>query len=158
MDAPGLFRAFVLVACTAAGLLAGLVLLFPGSGGVMHLLAIALALAALYTAAMATLMWAFSRRFKVGYRASLIDAVRLGPGDSVLDVGCGRGLLLTEAAKRVLGRTGEASAELPGELAGELPRGAVGVDRWDGRDQRGPRPPRCGRMPSGKGWARRCRW
>ena len=54
---------------------------------------------------------------KLKARDSLLDAVSLSPSDTVLDVGCGRGLLLIGAAKRVTkGR-------------------AVGIDLWSTTDQ-----------------------
>lgn len=63
-----------------------------------------------------------SRLGKLKARDALLDAVNLLPGDTVLDVGCGRGLLLIGAAKRV-------------------PKGkAVGVDIWSNKDQYGNSP------------------
>lgn len=60
-----------------------------------------------------------SRRGKLGLRDRLLDGLALGGDERVLDVGCGRGLLLIGAAKR-------------------LPRGrAVGIDLWQKRDQSG---------------------
>ena len=58
-----------------------------------------------------------SRRGKLIVRDRLLDGLGLGGDEDVLDVGCGRGLLLLGAAKR-------------------LPRGrAVGVDLWSAGDQ-----------------------
>lgn len=62
-------------------------------------------------------MIASSRIGKMKARDSLLDSVAIQPGDSVLDVGCGRGLLLIGAAKRATsGR-------------------AVGIDVWSNVDQ-----------------------
>jgi len=59
---------------------------------------------------------------KLKERALIIDQAALEDSDTVLDVGCGRGLLLTEAARRV-------------------PHGlAVGIDLWDEEDQSGNTP------------------
>jgi|GEM_PF-3421127 len=62
-------------------------------------------------------MIASSRIGKMKARDSLLDSVAIRPGDSVLDVGCGRGLLLMGAAKRV--------------TSGH----AVGIDLWSNVDQ-----------------------
>jgi arsenite methyltransferase len=53
---------------------------------------------------------------KLRQREVLLDQAQLGGGEALLDVGCGRGLLLIGAAKR-------------------LPRGrAVGIDLWQAED------------------------
>ncbi len=65
----------------------------------------------------ATLMWASSRVGKLRARDRLLDRLSLRGDETVLDVGCGHGLLLLGAAHR-------------------LPRGrAIGVDLWSQRDQ-----------------------
>jgi arsenite methyltransferase len=62
-----------------------------------------------------SMMW-WSKRAKLHERERLIDALELGGSEKVLDVGCGRGLLLNGAARR-------------------LPRGKVfGIDLWRGAD------------------------
>jgi ubiquinone/menaquinone biosynthesis C-methylase UbiE len=62
-------------------------------------------------------MIASSRFGKMKARDSLLDAVAIKPGDTVLDVGCGRGLLLMGAAKRATGGH------------------AIGLDLWSNVDQ-----------------------
>lgn len=63
-----------------------------------------------------------SRIGKLRQRQILIDSLGLKGDEQVPDVGCGRGLLLVEAAKR-------------------LPHGlAVGIDLWSARDLSGNRP------------------
>jgi cyclopropane fatty-acyl-phospholipid synthase-like methyltransferase len=63
-----------------------------------------------------------SRVGKLRMRGLVIDALGLRGNERVLDVGCGRGLLLIEAAKR-------------------LPEGeAVGLDLWSTRDLSDNRP------------------
>lgn len=63
-----------------------------------------------------------SRVGKLRKRQILFDSLSLTGDERVLDVGCGRGLLMVEAAKR-------------------LPRGmAVGIDLWSARDLSGNRP------------------
>jgi arsenite methyltransferase len=63
-----------------------------------------------------------SKAGKLHMRERVIDAIALQGNERVLDVGCGRGLLLVAAAKR-------------------LPRGeAVGIDLWSARDLSDNRP------------------
>ncbi len=63
-----------------------------------------------------------SRVGKLRQRDRLLDLVRLRGDETVLDVGCGRGLLLIGAARR-------------------LPQGkAVGIDLWQAEDLSGNRP------------------
>jgi arsenite methyltransferase len=69
-------------------------------------------------------MWMLysSKAGKLHMRERVIDALALQGNERVLDVGCGRGLLLVAAAKR-------------------LPRGeAVGIDLWSARDLSDNRP------------------
>jgi ubiquinone/menaquinone biosynthesis C-methylase UbiE len=61
----------------------------------------------------------FSKVGKLRERDRLLDSIPLRGDETVLDVGCGRGLLLVGAAKRL--RTGR----------------AVGVDIWQSKDQSG---------------------
>lgn len=69
-----------------------------------------------------TLMVWSSKVGKLRKRKSLIESLGLTGNETVLDVGCGRGLLLIEAAKH-------------------LPYGkAIGVDLWQSVDQSGNRP------------------
>ena len=60
-----------------------------------------------------------SRRGKLHLREKLLDLVALQPSDQVLDVGCGRGLLLNGAARRLSGGK------------------ATGLDIWQKQDQSG---------------------
>ena len=67
------------------------------------------------------MVWS-SKAGKLRKRAMLIESLRLKGNETVLDVGCGRGLLLNEAAKH-------------------LPNGkAIGVDLWQKMDQSGNKP------------------
>ena len=67
------------------------------------------------------MVWS-SKVGKLRKRQMLIDSLQLKGNETVLDVGCGRGLLLNEAAKH-------------------LPNGrAIGVDLWQAVDQSGNRP------------------
>jgi Methylase involved in ubiquinone/menaquinone biosynthesis len=67
--------------------------------------------------ASAILMIASSRIGKLKARNSLLDAMALKPADKILDVGCGRGLLLVGAALRA--------------TKGH----ATGIDLWSQKDQ-----------------------
>ena len=70
----------------------------------------------------AGLMLRSSKVGKVRLREQLMDSLNLRGDETVLDVGCGRGLLLTAAARR-------------------LPAGkAIGIDLWQSVDQSGNRP------------------
>ncbi|MEP6692138.1 MAG: class I SAM-dependent methyltransferase [Gemmatimonadaceae bacterium] len=116
LDAPGIVRTFVLGG--AAIVLAGL--------AASHLGAPPHRLAGLGTAMLwmggsfllsGAMMVVSSRVGKLRARDRLLDRIALDPTASVLDIGCGRGLMLIGAAKRV-------------------PRGrATGVDLWSQKDQ-----------------------
>ena len=67
------------------------------------------------------MIWS-SKVGKLHKRKTLIESLRLNGNETLLDAGCGRGLLLNEAAKH-------------------LPNGkAIGVDLWQSADQSGNRP------------------
>ena len=67
------------------------------------------------------MVWS-SKVGKLRKREMLIESLKLKGNETVLDVGCGRGLLLNEAAKH-------------------LPNGnTIGVDLWQTRDQSGNKP------------------
>lgn len=67
------------------------------------------------------MVWS-SKVGKLNKRQSLIASLNLKGNETVLDVGCGRGLLLNEAAKH-------------------LPQGkAIGIDLWQTMDQSGNKP------------------
>ena len=67
------------------------------------------------------MIWS-SKVGKLRMRKMLIDSLNLKGNETVLDVGCGRGLLLNEAARRL--------------TSGK----AIGVDLWQSEDQSGNRP------------------
>lgn len=67
------------------------------------------------------MVWS-SKVGKLRKRETLIESLQLKGNETVLDVGCGRGLLLIEAAKRL--SDGK----------------AIGVDLWQTRDQSGNKP------------------
>jgi Methylase involved in ubiquinone/menaquinone biosynthesis len=109
LDAPGVVRNLG----TAGILLAFVAMVLPVSPGLKSAatwMSVSFLLAAFA-------MIASSRFGKMKARDSLLDAVAIKPGDTVLDVGCGRGLLLMGAAKRAT--TGR----------------AIGLDLWSNVDQ-----------------------
>jgi ubiquinone/menaquinone biosynthesis C-methylase UbiE len=74
-------------------------------------------LAASYLLGMGCLMLVWSKRIKVRERDGILDLVPWRGNERVLDVGCGRGLLLIGAAQRLTTGT------------------AMGVDVWHAEDQ-----------------------
>lgn len=117
IDAPGLVRTFFALGAVvlAAALVVGLgpwldVPWNVGGGGV-------LGLAATYLLGMGGFMVYGSKVGKLRRRDRLLDLVPWTGAERVLDVGCGRGLMLIGAAKRLT--TGK----------------AVGIDLWRAEDQ-----------------------
>jgi arsenite methyltransferase len=111
LDAPGVVRGFALGGIAMAALTVLLVVV-----GVPALPELT-ALSAVMFLATVALMVHSSRRGKLLERDRLLDELDLRGDEDVLDVGCGRGLLLLGAAKR-------------------LPRGrAVGIDVWSDTDR-----------------------
>lgn len=70
--------------------------------------------------AVGMMVWS-SRSGKLAMRERLLDSLHLEGTETVLDVGCGRGLLLNAAARRLTNGK------------------AIGVDMWQGEDQSGNR-------------------
>jgi arsenite methyltransferase len=113
LDAPGVVRGFAVAGAAMAA--AAVLLAVAGVPFVPDLLALS---AAMFLATVG-LMLHSSRRGKLIERDRLLDGLGLRGDEDVLDVGCGRGLLLIGAARR-----------LPGGRA-------VGVDIWSAADQSG---------------------
>jgi arsenite methyltransferase len=123
LDGPGVVRAFwltgALILVIAIG---GALALQGGPFAVVCGLLIGGAVLAAYCFVNALLMIWSSRRGKFSVRDRLVEALHLTGAERVLDVGCGRGLVLIEVAKRLT--TGQ----------------AIGVDLWLSKDLTGNRP------------------
>jgi arsenite methyltransferase len=121
LDAPGVVRNLALGG-SAAAVVAAMVQVLPFAQGDRNIASAWFGLTAFVLLVEVGWMLYSSRVGKLRMRARVIDALGLGGNERVLDVGCGRGLLLIEAAKR-------------------LPEGeAVGLDLWSTRDLSGNRP------------------
>jgi SAM-dependent methyltransferase len=116
IDAPGLFRGFLTVGIGAAALFATLICLASGSTPVV-IANVACAVVALYCLGMACLMLYGSRVYKVAEADRLLDQLRLRGDEQILDAGCGGGMMMILAARRL--QTGH----------------AVGIDLWQASDQ-----------------------
>ena len=109
LDAPGVVRTMGLLGMSFA-FVATVLPVGPGLKSAATWMSVSFLLSALA-------MIASSRFGKMKARDSLLDDVAIKPGDTVLDIGCGRGLLLMGAAKRTTsGR-------------------AIGIDLWSNVDQ-----------------------
>src|SRR5689334_21041420 len=118
LDGPTVVRNFLVGG--AAGVVAGLaILLWGGSGphGWLVALGVLVLLCGALFVATSALMLRSSRVGKVRLRDRLLDGLHLKGDETILDVGCGHGLLLIGAAKR-----------LPGGKA-------LGIDLWSQTDQ-----------------------
>lgn len=117
IDAPGLVRAFFSIGGITLILSLGLILGFATLRGWAAMLALTLMVIAIYTLGMGFFMVRYSRVTKLIEREQLLRLIPLTGSEQVLDVGCGRGLLLVEVAKRLTDGK------------------AVGIDIWRAEDQ-----------------------
>jgi arsenite methyltransferase len=117
IDAPGLVR-FFLIAGILCFALCIAVYLWLGVGTGLSLFAVSIPfIIAIYMTFMGCLMIFYSKVTKLGDRDAILNQIAWRGDERVLDVGCGRGLVLIGAAKRLT--TGA----------------AVGVDIWSAKDQ-----------------------
>lgn len=122
-DAPGVLRGFVLAGVFSLVIAIGSTLARQGKplpivGG---LLIVGVLLAICSFAAALFMIWS-SKAGKLSVRDRLVEALHLTGTEQVLDVGCGRGLVLIEVAKRL--------------TSGK----AIGIDLWLEKDLTGNRP------------------
>lgn len=117
IDAPGLVRFFFIAGAVALVLFIG-ALLSSIFGQIPKIIVSALfGLAATYLLGMGCFMPYGSKVMKLKDREKLLNLVQWSGNELVLDVGCGRGLMLVGAAKR-------------------LAKGkAIGIDLWHQHDQ-----------------------
>jgi SAM-dependent methyltransferase len=99
IDAPGLARFFVISGLISVGI-AG-VTCFWMSSPWAWVLAAAFGLAALYLSGMGWLMLYWSKVVKLQTRETLLDHIAWRGDERVLDLGCGRGLMVVGAARRL---------------------------------------------------------
>jgi arsenite methyltransferase len=116
IDAPELVWFFLIAGTGAAGLaLAAHVYL--DNSTVRVILGLLTGIAALYLLGMGCLMLYWSKVVKVREREGILDLIPWRGDEKILDVGCGRGLMLIGAARRLTTGT------------------AVGIDVWQAADQ-----------------------
>ncbi len=116
-DAPGLMRGFLMGGGVAGAVALGMFWLGAGLWGMIA--AALCGVVALYLFGMGSFMVFESRIGKVRDRNALLASLPWRGDEVVLDVGCGRGLMLIGAARRLT--TGR----------------AVGIDLWRAQDQAG---------------------
>jgi arsenite methyltransferase len=123
LDAPQVVRNLIIAGI--ASIIIAIVLQFilasaqPWIGVTLLICGLITGISLLVTAAL--MIWS-SKVGKIKFREQLINQLELGGTEIVLDVGCGRGLLLTASARRLT--TGK----------------AIGIDLWQSVDQSGNHP------------------
>lgn len=117
IDAPGLMRGFFIAGIVASSILS--IILFSSILGQVPkiLLSCLLGLATTYFLGMGCFMIYGSKIMKLKDCDQLLNLVQWSGDEQVLDVGCGRGLMLIGAAKRL--------------ISGQ----AIGIDLWSQQDQ-----------------------
>jgi arsenite methyltransferase len=123
IDAPLVIRNLIIagLASIIAGFVLTLILMSVQSWIANILLICGLLTGASLLITAALMVWS-SKVGKIKFREQLIESLELRGTETVLDVGCGRGLLLTAAARRLT--TGQ----------------AIGIDLWQSADQSGNHP------------------
>jgi len=116
IDAPNLFRGFVMGSLISLSLLVISRVLFEPNL-ISSIIEIPLAVMAIYLGFMGCLMYCYSKFVKLIDAQKLLGVRSWTGNEQVLDIGCGRGLFLINAAQRLT--TGK----------------AVGIDIWSVTDQ-----------------------
>ncbi len=117
IDAPGLLRFFAIAGVTAF-MVCAIALRLPLFGQPLQGIIAALSgVATTYLLGMASLMLYYSKVEKLKDCEKLLDLIHWSGNEQVLDIGCGRGLMLVGAAKRL--------------TSGK----AIGIDLWQQNDQ-----------------------
>jgi ubiquinone/menaquinone biosynthesis C-methylase UbiE len=117
IDAPGLLKFFFVAGGISSTLLLAASLTAGLSGAVKLIGCLLLAFISFYLLGMGCFMLFYSKVQKLKDRDQLLNLVSWSGNELVLDVGCGRGLLLVGAAKQLTnGR-------------------AIGIDLWQQQDQ-----------------------
>lgn len=117
IDAPGLVQTFVVVGGVALMTLIGLIVKVANPSALLIALQSVIGSVSFYCLSMVSFMIFYSRWQKVKDREKLLDLVTWNGTETVLDVGCGRGLMLVGAAKRL--------------SSGKC----IGIDLWIQKDQ-----------------------
>jgi arsenite methyltransferase len=123
LDAPPVIRNLIFAGASAvvAGIALNRLLIFAQPGVAVILLILGLFSGACLLATVILMLWS-SKVGKLRMRDQLVDALGLNGNEIVLDIGCGRGLLLCAAARRLT--TGK----------------AIGIDLWQSADLSANRP------------------
>jgi ubiquinone/menaquinone biosynthesis C-methylase UbiE len=122
IDAPGLVKAFFAIGAVALVLFAVALAASTPPGWAWLVAKIFVVVVGLYAVGMGCFMLYYSLKVKVIDRERLLDLLDFQKAKRILDVGCGRGLMMIGAAKR----TPEVRA--------------VGIDLWLEKDQANNRP------------------
>jgi arsenite methyltransferase len=117
IDAPGLMRFFFIAGSTALAIFFFVLRSSVLGPTLTILLAVLLGMAATYLLGMGGLMIYYSKVKKLKDSEKLLSLVQWSGDERVLDVGCGRGLMLIGAAQRL--------------TSGK----AIGIDLWQQQDQ-----------------------
>ena len=120
LDAPGLMRGFGVAGLVALAAAIGIWAEAQGKG--LRWIGVALGIASLYPLGMASLMVFYSKVTKLADRDQMLAGLDWARIATVVDLGCGRGLMAIGAAQRMTAGT------------------ATGVDIWNAADQSGNSP------------------
>ena len=118
IDAPGLVRFFFIAGTGSLAIVSCIQLLSITNLIITIIVTVLFLIIAFYLLGMGTFMIYYSKVTKLNEREKQLDLVQWSGDELVLDVGCGRGLMLVGAAKR-LNNSGR----------------AIGIDIWQQQDQ-----------------------